>query len=227
MNKKPDILRAHRAQAKRALDVALAILAILVFAPVMLGVAILIKIVSPGPILFRQTRVGYLGRQFERLQFRTMRPNVTVQTVRRAYLVGLMAQEKPMTKVESMGDPSVIPFGHFLRAISIDELPQLFNILRGEMSIVGPRPCTIREYNLYTTSHKRRLCAKPGITGLWQVSGKNGGTFSDMIHLDIRYCESWDVRMDLRIILRTWRQILIQLWQYSFGVGRSAMSRSD
>lgn len=222
MDERADSERA-RWRMKRILDVSLATIATLVFAPVMLGIALLVKIVSPGPILFRQTRVGYLGRPFECLKFRTMRPNAAT-SAHSSYLAELMTQEKPMTKLDRKGDPRVIPFGGILRATGLDELPQLFNVLRGEMSLVGPRPCTLSEYNLYTTWHKRRLRAKPGITGLWQVSGKNDTTFSEMIDLDIRYCERWDLGMDLSIISRTWQVIFKQLWQYGRGVlARSAV----
>lgn len=196
--------------SKRILDLCGASIAIVIFAPVMIGIAALIKIVSPGPILFRQTRVGLQGKKFELLKFRTMRPNAPT-TVHTNHFAELISSDKPMTKLDKNGDPRVIPLGAILRAAGLDELPQLFNVLLGEMSLVGPRPGTVAEYNLYATRDKRRLEALPGITGLWQVKGKNDTTFSEMIDLDIRYCEEWSLGADLWIIAQTWKVVVKQL----------------
>lgn len=199
--------------SKRLLDVTVSTLAIVLLSPLMLAIAILVRLVSPGTSIFRQTRIGRYGQEFQCLKFRTMRQNASTQS-HSDYLNSLMSADKPMTKLDQKGDPRVIPFGGILRATGLDELPQLFNVLKGEMSLVGPRPCTVSEYSLYTTWHKRRLDAKPGITGLWQVSGKNDTTFSEMIELDVQYCEQWDFSMDLTILSRTWQVVVKQLKQY-------------
>lgn len=195
---------------KRALDVFGAISAIAIFSPIMIGIVALIKIVSPGPVLFKQTRVGLNGKRFQCLKFRTMRPNAAT-TSHTNHFAELIASDQPMTKLDKKGDPRVIPLGSILRASGLDELPQLFNIILGDMSLVGPRPGTVAEYELYTTRDRRRLEALPGLTGLWQVSGKNDTTFSEMIDLDIRYCEEADLGTDLRIIAQTWKVVAKQL----------------
>lgn len=199
--------------SKRIIDIAFSTLAIIILSPLMIAIAILVRLVSPGGSLFRQTRIGRHGQEFQCLKFRTMHQNASTKS-HSDYLNTLMSSDKPMTKLDQKGDPRVIPFGGILRATGLDELPQLFNVLKGEMSLVGPRPCTVSEYSLYTTWHKRRLSAKPGITGLWQVSGKNDTSFSEMIDLDVQYCENWDVGMDLSILSRTWQVVLKQLKQH-------------
>ena len=139
-----------------------------------------------------------------------MRPNAST-TSHSNHFAELIASDKPMVKLDKKGDPRVIPLGAILRASGLDELPQLFNVLQGDMSLVGPRPGTVAEYDLYTTHDRRRLQALPGITGLWQVSGKNDTTFSEMIDLDIQYCQEWDLGTDIRIIAQTWKVVVKQL----------------
>ena len=189
---------------KRLLDLAL----ILAVSPALLVigvvVAILIKVGSRGPIFFRQQRVGYKGREFMLYKFRTMRLNAETDT-HRLHLQELLNVEKPMTKLDATNDPRVTPLGSLLRATGLDELPQLLNVLRGEMSIVGPRPCLPYEYILYDARQRRRFDAVPGLTGLWQVSGKNKTTFNKMIALDIEYSERRSLWLDLNIISRTFR----------------------
>jgi lipopolysaccharide/colanic/teichoic acid biosynthesis glycosyltransferase len=195
---------------KRVLDLAL----ILASAPLSLLVAfaimLFIKFSSPGPVIFRQQRIGYRGRRFVCLKFRTMRVDAD-HSAHRNYLHQLMQSQTPMTKMDVQGDPRLIPFGAALRATGLDELPQLVNILRGEMSLVGPRPCLPYEYEQYTDHQKRRFEALPGLTGLWQVSGKNRTTFNEMIQLDISYAEFKSLWLDLKIIARTIPALISQL----------------
>jgi len=193
---------------KRGLD----LLLILIAAPGLLFIGLLLALVikagSRGPIFFRQSRIGYKGREFMLYKFRTMAANAETDT-HRLYAQKLMNVETPMTKLDAKKDPRVIPLGGLLRATGLDELPQLLNVLRGEMSIVGPRPCLPYEYELYDARQRRRFEAVPGLTGLWQVSGKNRTTFNQMIQLDIGYSEKRSLRLDLSIILRT----LPALWE--------------
>jgi exopolysaccharide production protein ExoY len=187
---------------KRVLDLAL----IAVVSPALLilgaGVAFVVMCGSRGPVLFRQRRVGYKGRQFTCYKFRTMYVDAEVKA-HRDYFHQLMESEVPMTKLDARSDPRLVPFGSLLRATGLDELPQLLNVARGEMSIVGPRPCIPYEYERYKPYHRRRFDAVPGLTGLWQVSGKNRTTFDQMIRLDIEYSERSSLWLDLKIILKT------------------------
>ena len=177
--------------------------------PVSVLLALYIKLVSPGPILFAQDRVGYRRKEFRMLKFRTMRPDAD-PTVHESHLGQLMGSNRPMLKLDS-GDPRLVPLGRWIRAIGLDELPQLWNVVRGDMSLVGPRPCTSYEFGRYTNRDKERFEVLPGLTGLWQVSGKNQTTFQEMIDLDVRYARSQSVWLDLQIILRTVPAVLMQL----------------
>ncbi len=172
-------------------------------------VALVVLCGSRGPILFRQQRVGYRGREFTCFKFRTM--HVDAETdLHRDHATQLMKSETPMTKLDTCRDPRLIPFGACLRATGLDELPQLLNVLRGEMSLVGPRPCIHYEYALYEPWQRRRFEAVPGLTGLWQVSGKNRTTFNQMVRLDIEYSERKNLWLDLVIILKTLPALLRQ-----------------
>lgn len=196
---------------KRALDIGCIALSLPVLLPVMGVLALLVKAVSPGPILFRQERVGYLGRRFKCLKFRTMSNNADT-SVHQSYVQHLIGAEVPMIKADETGDPRIIPMGKVLRATGLDELPQLINVLRGEMSLVGPRPCLPYEYEAYKPWHRERCRTLPGLTGLWQVSGKNKTTFTQMIRLDIDYVRSRSLGLDLRILLKTIPAILGQVY---------------
>jgi lipopolysaccharide/colanic/teichoic acid biosynthesis glycosyltransferase len=188
---------------KPVLDYFCIVLALPVVLPLMLIIAIAIKLVSRGPVLFRQERIGYLGKPFTCWKFRTMKID-SRSTAHESYLRNLIRSSQPMTKKDLKGDPRVIPvLGRFLRATGLDELPQLFNVLRGEMSIVGPRPCISCEYEEYLTWHRERFNTLPGLTGLWQVSGKNRTTFDEMVCLDICYVQNLSLGMDLEIMLKT------------------------
>lgn len=187
---------------KRVLDIICIILAFPVLLPMMCVIAVIIKSVSPGPVFFKQERVGLRGRRFMLFKFRTMR--VGAEVARHAdHLERLIDSNAPLTKLDRVGDPRLIPGGAMLRAMGLDELPQLINVFRGEMSLVGPRPCTPYEYKYFLPWQRQRFETLPGLTGLWQVSGKNKTTFSDMVNLDIHYAKSRCLLMDLRIMFRT------------------------
>src|ERR1700690_2986584 len=195
---------------KRTLDVLFILLILPFVLPLAVLVAVMIRMVSTGPVLFRQERVGYQGRRFTCFKFRTMFVNAST-TTHQGHLHQLMNSNTPMMKMDSRGDPRIIPFGLLLRASGLDELPQLINVLRGEMSLVGPRPCLPYEYDNYLPWQKERFGAVPGLTGLWQVSGKNQTTFMEMIHLDIKYAKNKTLWWDLKIILMTIPALMIQM----------------
>lgn len=177
--------------------------------PLGLLIAGVIKIVSPGPVFFKQERVGYLGRRFGCLKFRTMAVDADT-SVHRGHLENLMKSNGPMTKLDKTGDSRLIPGGLFLRTLGLDELPQLLNVLMGEMSLVGPRPCLPYEYEKYSLRHRERCRTLPGLTGLWQTSGKNRTTFEEMIDLDLHYAKHKSLFMDLKIISMTIPAVLAQ-----------------
>lgn len=191
----------------RAVDLSVAVVGLVVLIPVLLACALLVRLTSPGPALFVQTRVGRGARLFPMYKFRTMR-NGCADTVHRAYVQQLLTSDRPQVggsgglyKLES--DRRVTSFGHFLRRTSLDELPQLFNVLRGEMSIVGPRPALPYETEFYEPRHRARFDVRPGITGLWQVSGRGRLTMREALDLDVAYVHQRRVSLDLRIIART------------------------
>jgi lipopolysaccharide/colanic/teichoic acid biosynthesis glycosyltransferase len=193
------------------------LVAMILLSPLALLVTLLIKIVSPGPVFFRQERVGYLGRRFTLWKFRTMQVNADT-TVHQKYLSKLMTSGKEMTKLDNGQDHRIIPFGHLLRATGIDELPQLLNVLLGEMSLIGPRPCLAYEVREYLPWQMRRFDAVPGLTGLWQVSGKNRTTFREMMALDIRYAKKPAFPLDVMIFLKTLPAIARQVADRPFYV---------
>ncbi len=165
-------------------------------------VALIIKVGSHGPVLFRQRRVGHRGKQFICFKFRTMVADAETDT-HRAHTRHLIKTDVPMIKLDSRNDPRLVPLGGLLRATGLDELPQVLNILRGEMSLVGPRPCIPYEYEQYEPWQCHRFDAVPGLTGLWQVSGKNETTFLQMVHLDLEYSRRQSFLLDLKIMART------------------------
>jgi len=170
----------------------------------------LIEISSPGAVLFKHMRAGKDGRPFTCYKFRTVRHD-TDDSLHREFATNFIGgkelrlkDEVSNKKVYKMpNDPRVTPIGRILRRTSLDELPQIFNVIKGEMSLVGPRPPIAYELTVYKEWHKRRLRAKPGITGLWQVSGRSSVPFHDMVLLDLYYINRWSLRMDLEILLRT------------------------
>ena len=196
---------------KRLMDAAGSLAVILLTSPLMLLTAALIKLVSPGPLLFRQARVGVMGQTFTLFKFRTMKVNAA-STAHNAYVRKLILEDsesRPMVKLER--NPDIIPMGRWIRTICLDELPQLFNVLRGDMSLVGPRPCLPYEAEEYQRWHARRFDSVPGMTGLWQVSGKNRTTFKEMIRLDIKYELNRSLWLDLWILIITPKAIIRQL----------------
>lgn len=187
---------------KRMLDIVGSLVGIILFSPLLFLVAIGIRISSPGPIFFQQKRIGYKRKPFTLLKFRSMHAHADSEKHRK-FMKEIFATgaDRPNTKIEN--DDRIFPFGHFLRKTSIDELPQLFNVLKGEMSLVGPRPCLEYEAEEYLQWHTRRFHVLPGITGLWQVSGKNLLSFKQMIRLDIQYSKKISFWKDVSILLRT------------------------
>jgi lipopolysaccharide/colanic/teichoic acid biosynthesis glycosyltransferase len=195
---------------KRSLDVIAILLALPFLLPLAMIIALVIRSVSSGPILFKQERVGYRGRRFMCLKFRTMFCGAETVT-HQGHLQQLMDADVPMTKMDSKGDSRIIPFGKLLRSSGLDELPQLINVLKGEMSLVGPRPCLAYEAAKYLPWQMERFNAVPGLTGLWQVSGKNRTTFTKMIQLDIEYARTKNLFLDLKIIFKTIPALLVQM----------------
>jgi lipopolysaccharide/colanic/teichoic acid biosynthesis glycosyltransferase/acetyltransferase-like isoleucine patch superfamily enzyme len=191
---------------KRAMDMTGSIIGLVLTAPLSLVVGAIIKICSPGPALLKQTRVGYQGREFTLWKFRTMHMGADVG-MHQNHLSTLLTSDSPMTKLDGNRDPRIFPFGKVIRRCYVDELPQLINVLRGEMSLVGPRPCMPYEAVEYRLWQRRRFDAVPGMTGLWQVSGKNRTTFKEMIRLDINYARKLSLWTDIRILLRTLPEI--------------------
>ena len=200
---RPDVARSR---VKRATDVLAATLLIVVLAPLWLVVPLLIVCDDRGPILFRQTRVGLGGEEFRILKFRTMRVNADAELER------LLQEQnrigRPLFKVDN--DPRITRIGAFLRRTSIDELPQLFNVLDGSMSLVGPRPQVPKEVALYDARAARRLEAKPGITGMWQVNGRSGLSWQEAIRLDLFYVDNWTPGLDWSILVKTVKVVLSQ-----------------
>ena len=188
---------------KRALDVAVSAFSLLVLSPLFVAVALAIRLDSPGPVLFRQKRVGADEKTFICFMFRSMRADAEVL---QGTLEPLNEAEGPVFKMRR--DPRVTGVGGFLRRWSLDELPQLFNVLKGEMSLVGPRPLPVRDFLRMKEEDKRRLGAVPGMTGYWQISGRSNLSFEDMVRLDLYYMENWSLSFDLKIILKTLGAVL-------------------
>ncbi len=190
--------------AKRAFDIFGSGALILALSPVLLTVAMVVRLSSAGPVLYRQERVGRNGQPFEMLKFRSMRVNADAE------LQGLLAaqgtSDSPLFKVRD--DPRITPVGGFLRKHSVDEFPQLLNVFKGDMSLVGPRPQREGEVRLYDSAAKRRLIVQPGMTGLWQVSGRSSLSWEDAIRLDLYYVENWSLTSDILILWKTVRAVV-------------------
>jgi exopolysaccharide biosynthesis polyprenyl glycosylphosphotransferase len=185
--------------AKRLLDFGLSLAALIVLAPLLLLTALVIKLTSPGPVLFVQERVGFNKRRFSIYKFRTMVANA--ETMIRE-LERLNEVSGPVFKIQH--DPRITPIGRLLRKTSIDELPQLLNVLRGDMSVVGPRPLPVRDYEGFNEDwHRRRFSVRPGLTCLWQIAGRSSIPFQQWMELDLQYIDTWSLWLDLRIMLRT------------------------
>ena len=186
---------------KRALDLTLIALTCPIWLPLMLFIMVVIKISSPGPVFYRQERVGLRGRLFMIYKFRSMKLHAQTSG-HELHFERLMRRATPMTKLDA-ADSRIIPWGRVLRAMGLDELPQIFNVLRGEMSLSGPRPGTRIEFEKYEEWQRERVNVPPGITGYWQVNGKNRTTFQQMIEMDLLYARNATLGLDLWIMLMT------------------------
>jgi lipopolysaccharide/colanic/teichoic acid biosynthesis glycosyltransferase len=216
----PDLLERNEAREfphfiKRAMDIVGSIMALILFSPLFAVIALAIKLTSKGPILFKQERVGQYGTRFTFLKFRSMEC-VNDPDIHRKYVKRFIAGEVDSAQsghgqnvvYKIQQDPRVTRVGKFLRKTSLDELPQLINVLKGEMSLVGPRPPIPYESEVYEVWHRRRVLeAKPGITGLWQVNGRSRLKFNDMVRLDLQYAATWSLWLDIRILLQTPRAV--------------------
>jgi exopolysaccharide biosynthesis polyprenyl glycosylphosphotransferase len=189
---------------RRTIELGLATALLVILSPLLLLIAILIKLDSPGPVLFRQLRCGLHGRPFTFLKFRSMR--VDAEALKK-HLAPYNEMDGPAFKMTN--DPRVTPLGRFLRRTSLDELPQLWNIVVGDMSIVGPRPAVIEEVRQYEPWQRRRLSMKPGLTCLWQVNGRNELTFDEWMRLDLEYIDNWSLWLDVKIALKTIPAVLL------------------
>jgi exopolysaccharide production protein ExoY len=205
---------------KAGLDITFILLSLPFWLPLMILLMLVTRIASPGPIFYRQERIGLGGRHFFIWKFRTMRLSAETQTHER-YFENLMRVDCPMTKLDAYGDSRLAPFGRVLRASGLDELPQIFNVLHGEMSLVGPRPCTPNEFAHYEPWQRQRVNCLPGLTGYWQVNGKNKTTFRQMIEMDLFYLKNVSILLDLKIMLKTGTPIAGQLFE-----SRQAPNRS-
>ncbi len=201
---------------KRPLDLLVIALLLPLWGPVMILVTLWIKLVSPGPIIYRQQRIGFLQRPFTMFKFRSMKVSAETSS-HESHFSHLIKSDAPMTKLDAVGDNRLISLGAVLRAAGLDELPQIFNVIRGEMSLVGPRPCTPYELQHYDTDHLARADLPPGLTGYWQVNGKNSTTFKQMIKMDMFYAKNASLRLDLSILAKTIAVLTSQL----FGPGPS------
>ncbi len=196
---RPQPISGGPAAVKRLMDVVVSALAIVVLSPVLVIVAILVKLTSPGPVLFVQDRVGLNKKLIGVYKFRTM---VVDAEERQAAIEHLNEASGPVFKIDN--DPRITPIGSFLRKFSIDELPQLFNVLQGDMSLVGPRPLTQRDYEGFNKDwYRRRVSVQPGITGLWQVNGRDQSSFDNWVKLDLEYIDQWSLGLDTKIMFMT------------------------
>ncbi|HEY4629941.1 MAG TPA: sugar transferase, partial [Blastococcus sp.] len=197
------VFTGWRRVLKGALDRTGAALAIVLVAPILVAIAVAVRLSSHGPVLYRQERVGTYGRRFTMYKFRSMVDGADGK------LADLLARNEGHGLLFKMQrDPRVTPVGRVLRRLSLDELPQLFNVLGGTMSLVGPRPPLPREVERYDTSIRRRLLVKPGLTGLWQISGRSDLSWEESVRLDLRYVENWSLTLDLLILWKTASAVL-------------------
>jgi len=205
--------RAHRVPGwKSVLDCTCILLALPIWLPVMILLMVVIRLASPGPIFYRQKRVGLGGRHFLIWKFRTMKVSAETESHER-HLEELIRVNSPMTKLDEYGDPRLAPFGRILRASGLDELPQIFNVLCGEMSLVGPRPCLPNEFAHYQPWQRERVNGLPGLTGYWQVNGKNKTTFNEMIAMDLFYLKNLSFLLDLKILFKTCAVMVGQIFE--------------
>ncbi|GAA1687137.1 sugar transferase [Microbacterium sediminicola] len=190
--------------AKRSFDLVAGIVIAILISPVMAAVAIAVSATSVGPVFYRQERIGRDGEPFRMIKFRSMRIGADAEL--KALLEAQGTSEKPLFKIKD--DPRITPVGKFIRKYSLDELPQVFNVIGGSMSLVGPRPQIAAEVALYSDTARRRLMVRPGITGLWQVSGRSSMDWEEAVKLDLYYVENWSLATDLTILVKTARAVL-------------------
>ncbi len=195
----PSLSRSANMAAKRAMDIILAVLALIALAPLLIGVALAIRWNSPGPVLFRQERIGRCGETFTMLKFRSM----VVDADRLHEQLAADDNDGNGVLYKAKSDPRVTRVGKVLRRYSLDELPQLINVVRGDMSLVGPRPPLQSEVERYGYDMHRRFLVKPGLTGLWQVSGRSDLSWDDSVRIDVRYVENWSLTFDFMILWKT------------------------
>ncbi|MBA4775923.1 MULTISPECIES: sugar transferase [Agrobacterium] len=188
--------------AKRSFDMTSAALALLIFSPIFLLIAVLVKLSDPGPIFYGHRRVGHNGRYFHCLKFRTMAMNGD-EILRQYLAANPEAAEEWRATRKLKNDPRVTAVGAVLRKLSLDELPQLLNIIRGEMSVVGPRPVVDEELSYYESAAAYYLSTRPGLTGLWQISGRNDVSYKTRVAFDTHYVQNWSMRQDVFIIVKT------------------------
>lgn len=195
---------------KRPLDLCCILISLPLVIPVMIVLLIWIRLVSSGPALFRQERIGRDGKRFMLYKFRSMKMNAGNRS-HETHFKHLVESDRPMMKLDLLCDSGLIFGGSLIRAAGLDELPQLLNVIKGEMSLVGPRPCLPQEYLFFSLKQRERFTLPPGLTGSWQVSGKNRSTFSEMNLMDINYVRQASVPVDLKIMLRTPSVLFLQL----------------
>ncbi len=188
---------------KRLLDVTGSLLGLILLSPLLLSVALAVRLTSPGPVLFRQKRIGADEKVFICYMFRSMYEDAEA---RQEELEAMNEADGTVFKIKN--DPRITPVGRFIRRWSVDELPQLINVLKGEMSLVGPRPLPVRDFERMSEVHKERLAAVPGMSGYWQISGRSNLSFEDMVRLDLYYIENWSLSFDIKIILKTLGAVL-------------------
>ena len=198
---------------KRLIDVAGSLFLLCLMTPLLAAIALVVKVNSKGPVLFRQVRVGQHGKLFSFWKFRSMYIGNDA-TIHKEYVTNFISRGEPANQSEAIykitDDPRVTTVGRFLRKTSLDELPQLWNVLCGDMSLVGPRPPVPYEFECYAIWHRRRILeVKPGITGLWQVMGRSRISFNDMVRLDLKYVQQWSIWLDIRILLQTPKAVLM------------------
>lgn len=198
---------------KRVLDIVIALVAIILFAPLMMMLGLIIWMQQDGAVFYRQTRIGFEGKSFACLKFRSMVANSEAR-------LGEFLEANPLAKIEWLAthklrhDPRITPFGQFLRKTSLDELPQLFNILRGEMSVVGPRPIVAAEVVHYDDLIAFYVQSRPGLTGLWQISGRSDTSYRERVALDVEYTREWKILDDILIIVKTVPAVLSSRGSY-------------
>ena len=197
---------------KRLIDIGGSLFLLCLLAPILPLIALVIKVTSKGPVIFRQARVGQQGKLFSFWKFRSMYIGSDA-TIHKEYVTSFISRRQPASEAKAIykiiDDPRITPVGRFLRKTSLDELPQLWNVLHGDMSLVGTRPPLPYEFECYATWHRRRILeVKPGITGLWQVKGRSRISFNDMVRLDLRYVQQWSIWLDVKILLQTPKAVM-------------------